>query len=115
MSALAALALFAVWPLENYHDARYVAIGSGQPLVVGVRCDPPRGPWLTVRVDEWPWGRQQSFVVVSTPMAGELYHRSDLPAAASTDDVTRLISPPPAGPRFPGGPSCVGPICPIRR
>jgi hypothetical protein len=108
---LLALALVAVFPIEHYEDARWSAVQAGRPLVVGVRCSPPAGEWFTCRSADWPWG-QGEFLVVSSPANGELWRRGDLPAAATADDVRRLLNPPPPSPAVR---PCFGPGCRVNR
>ena len=58
----------------TYNTLVPLAIALDKPLVIGVGCEPPRGPWIGLRVES-PWhGWTRPCVIVSRPRNGELIH-----------------------------------------
>ena len=78
-------------PAVQYGSARDEAVTTGQPLVVGVGCEPPAGAWLTVRWDGFPTSEGKPCLIVAQPRGGDLIWLSTLPAAQSSD-VSRILS-----------------------
>lgn len=84
-------------PVKSDYEIAYAhAVATGRPLVVGVRCDPPRGDWVTVRVDRWTW---DATVIVSRPYGDVMLWVADLNANAKSEDVRWAITPRPAATR----------------
>ncbi len=83
----------------TYEEARITAIVEGKPLVVGVGCEPPAGPWLTCVVDSFP-GVSHG-IVVSRPDGHKLlwlttFHHNGVSASA----VQSVLTPAPSAPAY---------------
>jgi hypothetical protein len=55
--------------LDRYAAALARAVKEKRALVVGVKCDPPKGNWVSVRVDELLPGTLGKCVVLAVPNA----------------------------------------------
>lgn len=72
---------------SEYEVLRRAAITLNKPLVVGVGCEPPRGPWLSCRVPVPFHWQTTPGILVSRPSNGELYLTDTLVFFASAADV----------------------------
>lgn len=82
---------------SGYASMRLLAVETGRPLVVGVGCEPPAGPWLTTRWDGFPTNGGLPCVIVSAQPKGggdQLIWLATLPSGCQSSDVSRILSPP---------------------
>ncbi len=74
-------------PAPSYEEQRERAVRVGSPFIVGVSCDPPKGEWLTARVEapfkQW----QRECVIISVPSGGDLIVRATLPPGTTAASV----------------------------
>ena len=85
-------------PVKSVYEIAYAhAIATGKPMVVGVKCEPPAGDWVTVRVDRWAW---DATVIVSRPWGDKMLWVADLNAGATAHDVRWALTPRPAATRM---------------
>ncbi len=78
----------------DYATALATAQKIGVPLVVGVKCEPPTGEWMTVRVEQWKYWGSGSFVIVSRPneTLDQMDHVLDLPADGNAVAIRKALS-----------------------
>lgn len=88
----------------SYEDMLPIALAERKPFVVGVRCDPPRGDWCSVRSDAaWAeWG-DGAFLLIFTPKAGAMRLLDTVAPATTAKQITALLTNMPA-PRVPPPP-----------
>jgi hypothetical protein len=80
-------------PRDVYGEALQEAARKNMPLVVGVHCDPPAGPWLTVRVNYDLQGVEGPVVLVSVPQQGDLVWIATLDEGVQSRMVAGLLNP----------------------
>lgn len=80
---------------SDYNAMREAAIATGKPLVIGVGCAAPRGPWFRCQVGtpfhEW----RHPVVIVSYPVGDKLIWKGDLEPGATELQVRQILSPSP--------------------
>lgn len=94
--------------VAGYSSMRLLALETGKPLIVGVGCEPPKGPWLTVRWDGFPT-EGKPCVIVSLPKGGgDLIWLATLPSTCQSSDIARILGTPVSGTTLPSGGAVVG-------
>lgn len=74
----------------SYGEVRARAVAESRPFVVGVGCEPPKGDWLEIRVEELE-GFGAPCVALAMPRRGELWHAGTLDEGASASAVRAAI------------------------
>ena len=77
---------------SEYDVLRRAAIVLNKPLVVGVGCEPPRGPWLRCRVPAPFHWQVTPGIMVSRPSNGDLDLLDTLVFFASAGDVRAVLA-----------------------
>lgn len=88
--------------VAGYSTMRLLALETGRPLVVGVGCEPPSGPWLTVRWDGFPV-EGKPCVVVALPKGGDLVWLATLPSNCQSSAISFVLNTPVGGPTLSRG------------
>ena len=91
MSLTLILAMFTADALD-YSGMYHKAMKERSPLVVGVGCAPPDGPWL-VTFTKTLEGHKAPCIVVGKPDDGFMRLVSKLPATATADEVAKVVAP----------------------
>jgi hypothetical protein len=82
--------------LPPYQTALRSALHFRSSLVVGVRTDPPTGPWVSVRIEHWGhWGGTDPFLIISKPVGNDMIWQRDMPTRANSNDILRILNPAP--------------------
>lgn len=88
-----ALSLLMLAQVPPQYDAAYDrALRVGKPLIVGIGCAAPAGPWVHVHVRSLT-GFTAPCIVVSEPVGRDVIWRATLPAYSSAKAIGRSLTP----------------------
>lgn len=74
----------------SYHDGYAESVRTKTPLVTGIGCIAPDGPWVNSTASSLP-GYQSPCIVISLPRGDTLYHHATLPANATAGQIRAAL------------------------